>query len=359
MFLVAGLPQWLAAQMQKVDFETGKWQFIDAEFETVHYKGKDALHLKKGFALAKDLNLRDGTIQVDMHFSEKRGFHYLIFRMLDENNREEFYIRPHQSGNPDANQYTPVFNGIAGWQLYYGESFASPVRYDFDQWHTLKIEFAGKQALIYFDDLENPILQIDVLKTGIESGGIGIYTFLSDVYYANFQYSKETPKMPKPKETKPLAENIVQNWQISNAFPEARLKGQIINPAFESSLSWQNTTVEQEGFVNLARYATTVEANKTIVAALDIQSDSEQIKKIDFGFSDEVKVYLNGNLLYEGKDLFTSRDYRYLGTIGFFDALYLPLKKGQNKVWFVVKENFGGWGIQAKLDNKEGIELLE
>jgi len=37
---------------------------------------------------------------------------------------EHFYIRPHQSGNPDANQYTPVFNGVSAWQLYHGALYA-------------------------------------------------------------------------------------------------------------------------------------------------------------------------------------------------------------------------------------------
>jgi len=358
--LVLCLPKWLVAQMRKVDFEKGKWQFVNADVEMVKFKGKDAMHLKKGLAYLKDFELKDGTVQVDMFFKEKRGFHFLLFRMMDENNREEFYVRPHQSGNPDANQYTPVLNGKAAWQLYYGKKFANPVKYDFDKWHTVKIAFAGKQALIYFDDLETPILQIDNLRTGIESGTLGLDSFLSDVYYANFQYSDETPDMPSPKEVAPLEKNIIQQWQVSNAFPEVKLEAnKSLESYMENTLKWETAKVEEEGFVNLAKYASTVDENNTIVAALEIQADSEQVKKIEFGFSDEVKVYLNGTLLYEGKDLFRSRDYRYLGTVGFFDALYLPLKKGENKVWFVVKENMGGWGIQAKLGDLNGVKLVE
>jgi len=52
-----------------------------------------------------------------------------------------------------------------------------------------------------------------------------------------------------------------------------------------------------------------------------------------------------------------SRDYRFLGTIGFFDQLFLPLKKGSNELWFVVSENFGGWGVKAKLENMDKISL--
>lgn len=54
-----------------------------------------------------------------------------------------------------------------------------------------------------------------------------------------------------------------------------------------------------------------------------------------FGFSDYVLVYLNDRLLYYGSDPFMSRDYRFLGTIGFFDMLNLHLKKA--------KTNSGLW----------------
>jgi hypothetical protein len=76
-----------------------------------------------------------------------------------------------------------------------------------------------------------------------------------------------------------------------------------------------------------------------------------------FGFSDGVTIYLNDKALYAGSDIFMSRDYRFLGTIGFFDTLFLPLKKGDNELWLVVSEVFGGWGVKAKLENMDNISL--
>jgi hypothetical protein len=37
----------------------------------------------------------------------------------------------------------------------------------------------------------------------------------------------------------------------------------------------------------------------------------------------------------------------------------LPLKKGENELWLAVTENFGGWGIRARLENTEGIKFRE
>ncbi len=94
-----------------------------------------------------------------------------------------------------------------------------------------------------------------------------------------------------------------------------------------------------------------------MVARITIHSETEQVKRLYFGFSDYVTVFFNDKAMYSGMDNFMSRDYRFLGTIGFFDVLFLPLKKGDNELWFVLSEDFGGWGVKAKFENMEHIEL--
>jgi hypothetical protein len=32
-----------------------------------------------------------------------------------------------------------------------------------------------------------------------------------------------------------------------------------------------------------------------------------------------------------------------------FDELILPLKRGDNELWFAVSEDFGGWAVTAAL----------
>jgi hypothetical protein len=72
-----------------------------------------------------------------------------------------------------------------------------------------------------------------------------------------------------------------------------------------------------------------------------------------------VRVYLNGRLLYSGNDTFLSRDYRFLGSIGYFDALYLPLRQGENELLMAVSEDQGGWGVQAKIADRSGLSLAD
>ena len=72
-------------------------------------------------------------------------------------------------------------------------------------------------------------------------------------------------------------------------------------------------------------------------------------QRVELGFSDRALVFLNRRLLYDGDDTYRSRDYRFLGSIGWYDALHLPLEEGANELAVAVSEDFGGWGVQARL----------
>jgi hypothetical protein len=82
------------------------------------YMGKACLRLDTGMLVVHGAELRDGTIEADINFPQERSFPGFAVRMQDINNFESFYLRPYQSGNPDATQYTPEFNGQTGFQLY-------------------------------------------------------------------------------------------------------------------------------------------------------------------------------------------------------------------------------------------------
>ena len=72
-------------------------------------------------------------------------------------------------------------------------------------------------------------------------------------------------------------------------------------------------------------------------------------KAVQLGFSDRAHVYLNGAALYGGDATYRSRDYRFLGSIGWHDTVYLPLEQGDNELVVAVSEDFGGWGVQARV----------
>ena len=286
-------------------------------------------------------------------FPQQRNFPGFVVRMQDPKNAELFYVRPHQSGNPDATQYTPVFNGQAGWQLYYGEGYGGAFPFKFNEWHHIKIELHGLQAEFYIDD--TLVIKVKELLTGWKSGKIAVTAEGAPLRVANVQYTIKQGSTPTPT---PVPANgtggVVTKWQISNVVNRRLFEKQYqLTPDIKKKLIWTTQTSEPSGTLNLARFGKLVDTANTMVAKMIIESTTEQVKELSFGFSDFVTVYLNDKALYYGADNFMSRDYRFLGTIGYFDKLFLPLKKGTNELWFVVSENFGGWGVKAKFENME------
>lgn len=322
------------------------------------YKGKACLVLQSGMIILKGVDLRDGSIEADLSFPQQRSFPGFAVRMKDIDNFESFYLRPHQSGNPDATQYTPEFNGQTGFQLYYGEGYDGAYAFRFDDWHHIKIDLHGLQAEFYIDG--TPVIKVKELLTGWKAGKIAIGTDGALLRIANVQYTiKEAP----PLTTQPVPASgtggIITRWQVSNLVHRKLFENAFsLTPEIREKLTWTTRTTEPSGMMNLARLGgTPSDTGRTMIARLMIESASDQMKTLSFGFSDYMKVYLNGKALYYGADRQYSRDYRFLGTVGYFDSLFLSLKKGKNELLLVVSEDFGGWGVKAKFENMEGISF--
>lgn len=159
-----------------------------------------------------------------------------------------------------------------------------------------------------------------------------------------------------PRKIEPGPPGTVMSWRVSDTFDEKSLATKYqLTAADQAARTWTPLAAEPNGLTNLARLQGIAEGKDTAFARITVTSDRDQVKKLRFGFSEHVKVYLNGTLLYGGQDDYASRDYRFLGTIGLFDELYLPLKKGENEAWFAVTETFGGWGIIARFEDPTGI----
>lgn len=359
--VAAGLCFALPLQAQTIPFGSNRWHFDAKESRVEEYLGRQSLFLKGGLALVKDSKFLNGIIEFDIAFSAERTFVGTVWRVVDKSNYEEFYFRPHQSGNPDANQYTPVFNDNAGWQLYYGEAFATPVRYRFNEWMRVKIIVAGTQAEVYIMDTETPALFIPELKREPASGQVGLSAGdFAPAHYSNFSFTAlDAPVLKgKAKPQRPVPKGLIKAWAVSSGFSEKNLEGKFqLSEADKAGLAWKKLECETTGIANLSRLVAIGEQSNTTFARLIITSEREQIKEMKFGFSDRVRVYLNDHLLYAGNDGFVSRDYRFLGTMGLWDALYLPLKKGHNELWMAVSENFGGWGIVATIEDMNGIQI--
>ncbi|HBL29568.1 MAG TPA: hypothetical protein DD490_22265 [Acidobacteria bacterium] len=354
----------MTATPQPVPFDAGRWHWTAAEARIEDHLGRRSLYLKGGIATADGVRCANGWMEFDIAFTGARGFVGGAWRVLDAQNFEEFYLRPHQSGNPDANQYTPVFHGIRGWQLYHGKRYCVPVPYRFNAWIHVKILFAGAQAEIYVDDMEKPALFIDRLQRPVEPGGVGVSALdFAPAHFSDFSFVEtDTPPIQgTPGAPETPAPGVVASWSVSDTFRESEIEGRLtLGPDDLAARRWTRLAVEPSGLANLARVQGIRERNDTVFARTTVRSSHEQVKRLDVGFSDRVRVYLNGRLLFRGDDTAFSRDYRFLGSIGYYDALYLPLREGENEILVAVTEDprsLGGWGIQARVEDLAGLTL--
>ena len=325
---------------------------IDAKQSKVErYLGRDSLLLDGGTAWLDDANFEDGVIEFDVAAPGTAGFHGLIFRAADHDNYENVYLRSHLSGKPDATQYTPVFNGISGWQIYASPRFWQTAEIPADRWMHIRAVVHGQRLEVSVD---GQTLVYPQLIRKPAAGGIGLGTFLSPAYFANFTMRRgETPAAEGGDGAPPdkVPAGAIARWRVSTTFPEKRLDSfDDLDAAQWRDIKWDTLDSSVAGIANLAMLRKPErDKNNTVFAATTIHADAAKRVLLRFGFSDRVRVYLNGRPIYRGNDGFQTRDYRYLGTVGLFDELVLPLKRGDNELWFAVSEDFGGWAVTAAL----------
>ena len=358
-----------AAKAISLPPDSPRWVF-EGEAKPVEYLGRKSIYLDSGAATVKDLEMRDGVIDVDVATPATRGFFGIQFR-VDGSNGEWVYLRQHKSGLPDAMQYTPVLNTGLNWQLYNGPGFTGAVDIPKNEWFHLRLEIAGAQARLFVKDMDKPALVMSDLKSGVQKGQIALADLIGATYFANFEV-RETPQIAWERHQPPMLPNTLTKWSVSPSFDAlARKPEQPLSPAERNSISWQDVEAEPPGLVVLYRYrqaphprvsfqsdfSTRLQpqpGSQVLYARTYIDSERDQVKKLDLGYSDEVSVFLNDKILYRGRSAQGFRDPGFLGIMNpENDAVYLPLKKGRNELLLAVSELGGGWGFICRLLDPE------
>ncbi|MEZ4810905.1 MAG: hypothetical protein R2819_11160 [Allomuricauda sp.] len=345
---------------KSIPLDTLNWNIQATSYMLENFEGQEAIYLQNGSIRLKNTKFLNGTIEYDIYLKEVQAFPGVYFR-VNGSEAEHFYVRPHQSGNPDANQAAPVTKGISPWQLYYGEKYAFPYKYHYDDWTHVKLVVQDDMAQVYLDHSERPNLswqlfhdpkEGDISLTGGNTQGL---------HLANIKIDKDNHEIKdfRPLDRKPI-EGLVQEWQVSDKFEEKSLD----DPAQISSIingrKWMGEiTVEEGTAANISRLVQRYDdtSGDTVFAKIEIDAPENSTKLFEFGYSDRVVVLLNGKPIYRGTNGYRTRDYRYLGTIGLFDAVYLDLKKGKNTLLLAVSEDFGGWLVTGKFVAPEGLKI--
>jgi hypothetical protein len=354
-----------------VPADSPRWA-MEGQAKVAEYQGRKCLLLDGGAATLNDFEMRDGVVDVDLATPASRGFFGIQFRISSEGaNAEWVYLRQHKSGLPDAMQYTPVLNTGLNWQIYNGPGFTGAVEIPKDVWFHLRLEVVGAQAKLYLNDMDKPVLVMNDLKSGIQKGQVALAVLTGATYFSNFEI-RTTPDAPWERNLPAMPPGTLTKWSVSPSYDalERNLE-RPLPPSERDAIRWQDIEAEPPGFVVLYRYREAPHPRvsfasdfskrlepqpgmKAVYARTFIASEREQLKKLYIGYSDDVSVFLNGQILFRGRSAQNFRDPGFLGIVNpENDAIYLPLKKGSNELMLAVSELGGGWGFICRLAGPE------
>lgn len=352
----------LAASARQVPFSPS-WE-LSGDARIVDASGTQVLEIGTGVATAPEVELADGTIEVEVQMSSHRSFVYLRFREGDGESWEEIYLRPHKSHLPDALQYTPVIGRSSQWQIFHGATGTAAVALPAEQWIPLRLEIAGRRLAVFVGDRSEPAMVIARMAQQPRPGTVSLRSFIpansEAPFGARFRDLRVMPgrttfDFASVEPPAAAAPGTVTRWQVSPVFAiEEKLHAEL--PEVDES-AWRTIEAEPDGTVLLARLPRPegVRAYGAVLR-LEIEAEKAGVRALDLGFSDAVSVFLNGRPLVGLDQSYRFDRPRVQGVIGLHQSrLHLPLEKGKNELRIVVTESFGGWGVIARWVDADGI----
>ncbi|MBS1503736.1 MAG: hypothetical protein JST32_16820 [Bacteroidetes bacterium] len=163
-----------------------KWIFpktpgLNCDFDT--YQGAKALMLKKNFnspkgafiAYPKNLNFKDGEIELDLASTTGQDYLGLAFRIKDAHHYESLYFRPASSGTINAIQYMPEKKTEFNWWDYEADKYQAKATLPAKTWFHVKAVVNGRQLTVYLDHQLNPVMVYKELDPELKEGSVGFW----------------------------------------------------------------------------------------------------------------------------------------------------------------------------------------
>jgi len=300
----------------------------DPAARTVTWQGRPALRLEAGAALLRGLSVADAIIEVDLGTEPGAAYPGLAFRGPGPEAIELLYAQPHTSGQWDALQYDPVFHGSNTWQIHHGPGCQAAATVPAGRWITLQVELRGPTATARICGDSAPPLVVPRLAHGNPSGRIGVWSF-QPAYFCELRIRPLDPAPAQPAQPAPPT-------QPTHPEPEAvwHLEG------------YGPVAPEPNGIINLNRYLPTTAQPALLQREFTTSPEGDAL--LSFGFSDELRLRVDGVELFHATHRFTGfADRQSRGYIE-PDSHRLPLKlpPGRHTLTaeVAVHEPFG-WGL--------------
>ncbi len=341
------------------------WVYQEGKVAFVEYKGKKSMKLapQSGQVVLKDVVFKDGTIEFDVEPVPTEFAQAIYFHRKDDQEQEIFYLRVGTMDNHLTNnaiQYTPYFDGINMWDMY--PQYQAPALIKKDEWNHVKLVISGHQMRVYMNHQPRPVLEIPKLEGNLTEGSIA---FEGASHIANVQVKANETESLCPQEGIDLTNheaNYLRKWAITS--PSDLLLGQEVATATQARAETylDSIAAERGGFVNLTRKFGGNKSRKVVWLKTKITAKEAIKTKLQLGFSDEVWVFLNNQMVFVDKNLFQQPPMRRYpeGRMSKDNASFpISLKEGDNELVLAVANDFYGWGVIARLESTEGITGLD
>lgn len=353
-----------AQTILSVPMTSKHWSFQESKVEFLTHKNVPALKIQQGGGLAvlKNLNFSNGIIEFDAEPMDAAAapFVSVYFRFQNEEESECFYLRVGRAENNkrnDAVQYAPFIKGVNIWDML--GHFQGPAHLNNKDWNHIKLVVSGLQLRAYVNDMINPALEIPYLEGDSKQGTLALEGFAA---FANLTIKPDAVEgLPSVKgvDLTNHDANYIRHWFVNKPVP-LPLGRELFSENFPGAETvWDSIHAERNGLINLTRKFG-VGNRQFIWLKANLRAAKDQRKKIDFGFSDEVWVFLNKQMVYVDKNLYLQGMRKTPnGRCSIENASFtIPLKAGDNELLIGVANDFYGWGIIARLESLDDIEIV-
>ncbi|PQA55159.1 hypothetical protein [Siphonobacter curvatus] len=360
-----------------IPMEASYWMFDSSKVEFITHRGVKAVRSKNQAPyqiFLKNPSFAEGTIEFDVELTGI-GFPGINFRMsADQKQGENFYIRSFGRVPPELRttlQYAPIVDGISLWDLY-DDYQTGAVIYQ-QGWNHVRLVISGQRMMVFVNDRAKPSLYIPRLEASSAQGGISLS---GNVIYANVKIDPNPPTGQWGQtDYNPLATDTryVRNWQVHGPidfpfgkdiiYPLPSMYGTLNRSDIpDSTASWESIQADARAMVNLSnRYGGVPNDNRRLAwLKTTIHSDHAQQKIVHLGFSDEVWLFVNGQIVYVDKNYFGTPNAKNDGRCNLENAqVLLSLKPGKNEIMIGLANYFYGWGLIARWSDMNGIQGIK
>jgi hypothetical protein len=343
-----------------IEGSAGQWYAEGAEragdARIAEFLGRQSLWLRNSTQIMRaGVEFVDGTIEFDLAPMDKGNFVGLIFRRVNFGNHENIYLRLHRSGLYNAVQYAPRMNGSPTWQLY--PEFNAVAEFPRNQWTHVRVEVRATEMEMYVNNQIKPVLVVSRLRGTTEKGTVSFWGRVNlqpsewAAAVSNISIRPANPvKMATAVCPEPPAGTLT-SWEVTA--PVETEKGSV--KTLPQIKEWTAVEAEESGLINLNRALKTNPGRWTAFARTTVKSNEARAALLELGYSDDVTVFLNGEVIYSGINGFESRHPEYMGFVKpEFENVVLKLRTGNNELVLAVTEDQKfGWGFIARLKEKE------